>query len=149
MNEIAATPVASPEETAERIYQAHREENAWLDAFAASLDRRRFGGSLERTLQVWRVSQAEMARFLGVSRQAVGKWLERGAPATRADAVADLAVATDLLVHYLKRDRIPAVVRRGIPALGGGSLVDLLARGDTPSVVLACRRMFAFDKVQT
>jgi hypothetical protein len=34
--------------------------------------------------------------------------------------------ATDVLERYLKRDRIPAVVRRPAPLLGGVSLVDLL-----------------------
>ncbi len=68
-------------------------------------------------------------------------------PPERAGAVADLAAATDLLVHHLKRDRIPAVVRRPIPALDGVSLVDLLARGDTRAVLAACRDMFRFDRV--
>ena len=43
---------------------------------------------------------------------AVSKWLEQGGPAERVETVADLAAATDLLVRYLQRDRIPAVVRR-------------------------------------
>ena len=68
-------------------------------------------------------------------------------PPERAGAVADLAAATDLLVHHLKRDRIPAVVRRPIPALDGVSLVDLLARGDTRAALAACRDMFRFDRV--
>lgn len=137
-----------PDEMAERIFAAHEHESAWLDAFAESLDRRRAGRSFLRTLQVWRMSQAEAARLLGVSRQAVGKWLRQGAPPERADALADLAAATDLLVSYLKRDRIPVVVRRPMPALGGVSLIQLLARGDTRAVLGACRNMFRFERVQ-
>lgn len=148
MSEAAAILESNPEEAAEQVFAAHRHEGAWLDAFTQSLDRRRAGESLERTLRVWGVSQAEAARLLGVSRQAVGKWLARGAPAARAKALADLAAATELLVRYLKRDRIPAVVRRPIPALGGVSLMDLLARGDTRSLLRACRDMFRFDSVQ-
>ena len=45
-------------------------------------------------------------------RQAIGKWLRQGAPAERKTVLSDLAAATDLLVHYLKRDRIPAAARR-------------------------------------
>ena len=61
----------------------------------------------------------------------------------------DLAAATDLLVHHLKRDRIPAVVRRPIPALDGVSLLDLVGRGDTGAVLATCRDMFRFDRAQS
>ena len=148
MNTVATICRLGPEEAAEQIFRAHEHESAWLDAFANSLDRRRAGGSLERTLEVWDLSQAETARLFGVSRQAVGKWLRHGVPPERAGAVSDLAAATDLLVHYLKRDRIPAVVRRPIPSLGGVSLVNLLAQGDTRALVAACRDMFRFERVQ-
>jgi hypothetical protein len=72
--------------------------------------------------------------------------MEGALPAERAVAVADLAAATDLLVRYLERDRIPAVVRRSAAALGGHSLMDMLGRGDTRSVLEACRDMFDFAK---
>ena len=147
MGKATAILESNPEEAAARIFAAHRHEGAWLDAFTQSLDRRRAGESLERTLRVWGVSQAEAARLLGVSRQAVGKWRARGAPPARVNAFADLSAATELLVRYLKRDRIPAVVRRPIPAVGGVSLMDLLARGDTRSLLRACREMFRFENV--
>ena len=134
--------------TAERTFAAHRDDGAWLDAFTVSLDRRRAVDAFTRTTETWGLSQAEAARLFGVSRQAIGKWRRRGVPSERAGAVADLAAATDLLVHHLKRDRIPAVVRRPIPALDGLSLVDLLGRGDTRAVLAACRDMFRFDRVQ-
>ena len=137
------------EEAAERTFREHRNDEGWLDAFIASLDRRRAVASFTRTTEAWGLSQAEAARLFGVSRQAVGKWRRRGVPPERAGAVADLAAATDLLVRYLKRDRIPAVVRRPIPALGGVSLVELLGRGDTGAVLAACRDMFRFDQAHT
>ena len=118
---------------------------AWLDAFAESLDRRRARRSFARTMEVWGLSQAEAARLFGVSRQALAKWLQHGIPAERARAISDLAAATDLLVHYLKRDRIPAVVRRPINALEEASLMDLLARGDTRTLLATCRDMFRFE----
>ena len=135
-----------PEEAAERIFRAHKDEGAWLDAFTESLDRQRAGRSFARTLAVWALSQAEVARLFGVSRQAVGKWLRQGVPPERAGAISDLAAATDLLVHHLKSDRIPAVVRRPVPSLGGVSLMDLLAQGDTPALLAVCRDMFRFDQ---
>ena len=140
MKTVAAISRLGPE-------KAHEHESAWLDAFADSLDQQRAGGSLARTFKVWDLSQAEAACLFGVSRQAVGKWLRQGVPAERAGAVSDLAAATDLLVHYLKRDRIPTVVRRPIHSLGGVSLVSLLAQGDTRAVVAACRDIVRFGRV--
>lgn len=99
-------------------------------------------------MELWGLNQAEAAKLFGVSRQAVGKWRERGIPADRAELVADLGAATDLLVHYLKRDRIQAVVRRPIPARQGSSLLELWAQGDGQGLVDTCRRMFDFAQVQ-
>lgn len=103
--------------------------------------------SLARTLEVWNLSQAEAARHFGVSPRTVGKWLRQGVPPERTGAASDLAAATDLLVHYLERDRIPAVVRWPIPARDGLSLMDLLVRGDTPELSAVCRDMFRFERV--
>ena len=138
-----------PEEAADRTFTAHGQDSAWLDAFTERLDRLRGGASFARTIEVWGLSQAEAARLFGVSRQAAAKWMRQGAPPERASAMADLCAATDLLVRHLKRDRIPAVVRRPIPALGGESLVVLWGRGETRTVLTACRDMFRFDRAHT
>ena len=135
-----------PDEAADRTFAAHEHDSAWLDAFTERLDRLRGGASFARTIEVWGLSQAEAARLFRVSRQAVGKWLRQGAPPERAGAMADLFAATDLLVRHLKRDRIPAVVRRPIPALDGESLIALWGRGETRMVLVACRDMFRFDR---
>ncbi len=96
----------------------HPDTPGWLDRFAHELDRLRGSTELRRILEAWSLSRADAARLFGVSRQAVAKWMAVGAPAERAAAIADLAAATDLLIHYLRRDRIAAVVRRPSRALG-------------------------------
>ncbi len=135
-----------PKRAAEALFEAHKDERAWLDTFGEQLDRKRAGYTLERVLLIWDLSQADCARVFGVSRQAVGKWLAQGVPADRAEVIGNLAAATDLLVRYLKRDRIPAVARRPIAARGV-SLLDLLAQGRTAELLEACRDMFAFENV--
>lgn len=148
-----------PEEAAERVFRARKQDSAWLDRFAeclagyregptgeTSLAARQSGSDLMGTLEVWQLSQAKAAALFGVSRQAFAKWLQRGVPAGHAVAVADLKAATDLLERYVKRDRIPAVVRRPIPKLDGFSLLDLLGRGDTNRLLSACRDMFDFER---
>src|SRR5688572_2514876 len=98
-----------PEAVAHTILETHGRTPAWIDRFIAALDRGRSGGEFDRILTVWGLTKADAARLFGVSRQAVAKWTTSGVPLDRLQAVGDLAAATDLLVHYLKRDRIPAV----------------------------------------
>ncbi len=140
----ALESVTDAKEAATRLIRAHSEDPGWLDAFAQELDRRRAADSLVRVLAVWDLNQSEAAQLFGVSRQALSKWLGQGVPAERCSAVADLAAATDILAHYLKRDRIGAAVRRKAPALDGESLLDLVAVGETSAMLKACRAMFSF-----
>ena len=148
-----------PEEAAERVFRAREQDSAWLDRFSeclagyregpavgTSLAARQSASDLVRTIGVWQLSQAKAATLFGVSRQAFAKWLQRGVPADHAVAVADLRAATDLLERYLKRDRIPAVVRRPMSKLEGVSLLDLLGRGETDRFLSACRDMFDFER---
>ncbi len=118
----------------------------WVDRFADELDRRRSAADLRRVLEAWSLSQSDAARLFGVSRQAVAKWMRVGVPPERVAAAADLAAATDVLVHYLRRDRIPAVVRRPSAALGGQSLMQMAA-ADPASALQAVRNMFDFSRL--
>ena len=138
----------SPTRAADALVAEHAHDPEWLDAFSAALDRRRHGRDLGRFFEVWGISQSEAGRRFGVSRQAVAKWLAGGVPSDRSAAVADLSAATDLLVRFLKRDRIPAVVRRASAGLDGRSLLDLVEAGETQEVLAACRRMFDFAMMQ-
>lgn len=113
----------------------------WLDSFMHQLTSLRSSHQLAVVLDVWGLSQAEFAETIGVSRQAIGKWLDR-LPADRQVLVATLGAATDLLVHYVRRERIPAVVRRPAPALGNRSLLDMVAGGDIDELLGVTRRMF-------
>jgi DNA-binding transcriptional regulator YiaG len=132
-----------PREAAEVLVRSADE--AWLRELQRSLDRRRSQIDIDRILDVWDLSQSEVARLFGVSRQAIGKWRRDGAPQAQVPALADLAAATDLLVRHLKRDRIPTVVRRPAAFQGGRSLIDMVAAGSTREVLESCRAMFAFE----
>jgi hypothetical protein len=128
--------------------EASRDRPGWLETFAGELESRALGSQLRRFLDIWGLSASEAARLFGVSRQALSKWLAQGLPTDRLMTVADLAAATDLLVHHLKVDRIPAAVRRQAERLGGRSLVDLVGAGDSRGVLDACRAMFDFGSAQ-
>ncbi len=146
MSTMAELARLDPLEVAEKILEAHREETDWLDEFSDALDRRRVGRSLGRILQVLGLNQSEATSLFDVTRQAVSKWLARGVPSDRVEAIADLAAATDLLVRHVKRERIPAVVRRPAAALDGRSLVELVAASRTRDVLEACRSMYDYEK---
>jgi hypothetical protein len=124
-------------------------DEAWLSELQRSLDRQRADADFDRILAVWNLTQTDAAELFHVTRQAIGKWRARGVPARRIEAVADLSAATDLLVRYLKRDRIPMVVRRPSARLGGKSLVELVGAGRSRDALLACRKMFQFGDAHT
>lgn len=142
ITEILST---DPKELARRLVEAQDGESAWLDEFATALEKTRAGNQLARILAVWQLNQSQAGSLFGVSRQAVAKWVASGVPTSRVETIADLAAATDLLVRYLQRDRIPAVVRRATPALGGESLLDLVASSRSRDVLDVCRAMFDFS----
>ena len=147
---MTASPVFDlpPARAAARVIAAHRRDPEWLDQFSAALDRQRKSRALERILDVWGLSQSEAGRRFGVSRQAVAKWVRDGVPAERVQDIANLSAATDVLVHYLQRDRIPAVVRRPVGAFDGGSLLDMVGEGRFRDVLDACRSMFDYSQTQ-
>lgn len=136
----------SPTEAAERLLA--EADDTWARRFVDAFDRRLRTEPLERFLELWDLSQSAAARIFGVSRQAVSKWLAAGPPASRATQIADLAAATDLLDRYVKRERIPAVVRRQASMLGGASLLELVEKGRTREAVDALRTMFDLRRIQ-
>ena len=137
----------NPKEFAKSLIQ--KADEAWLSEFTRSLDRHRARDDFDRFLTVWNLNQNAAAGLFNISRQAIGKWRTRGVPKEHIEAIANLSAATDLLSRFLKRDRIPAVVRRPSARLSGQSLLDLVGAGRTHDVLIACREMFAFGHVHT
>lgn len=90
-----------------------------------------------RTMRVWGLTPRQVDGTLGALQSSTD--LKR--------AISDLTAATDLLVRYLKADRIPVVVRKQIPARGGASLMSLLTQGDTKTLLATCGDMFRFERV--
>jgi len=144
---VMAVPITdmTPEDAAAVL---SRSDPAWTRSLVDELDRTIRTEPLERFTELWDLSNSAAAAVFGVSRQAFSKWLRIGPPATRSTAIADLSTATDLLDRYVKRERIPAVVRRAAPDLGGVSLLDLAAQGQTRVVAESVVAMFNLRRVQ-
>jgi hypothetical protein len=137
----------SPHVVAERLV-AEAPDRAWLRALVDDLDARLRTDPLERLLSLWGLSASEAARAFGVTRQALSKWRQSGVPADRTPALMDHAAATDELDRRVKRERIPAVVRRPAPDLAGRWLLDLAMENRHAEVRQAVARMFDLSRVQ-
>ena len=137
----------TPDKAAEQLI-AEAPDAAWLRAVVDDLDRQVRMGPLDRLQKLWGLSASETARIFGVSRQAFSKWHRHGIPSDHAAALSDLSAATDALDHYVKRERIPAVVQRNASKLGGRSLYDLACAGAHAEVRAAVAEMFDLRRVQ-
>ena len=93
------------------------------------LDQELNASPLQRTVRLWDISATQLGQMFDISRQAASKWLADGAPASRRDQVAVLGHATDLLDQWVKRERIPAVVRRPVDRLGGRTRLEVALDG--------------------
>jgi len=137
----------TPKEMVEELV-GQAPDQAWLREVTDRLDRRVRTEPLERFTTLWGLSGAEAGRVFGISRQAFAKWSVNGVPSERAEAVADLAAATDALDRRVKRERIPAVVRRKAEVLGGRSLYELACEGRHREVAEVARAIFDLRRLQ-
>ncbi|MBW3666394.1 MAG: hypothetical protein KY394_02240 [Actinobacteria bacterium] len=141
-----ANPAATPGEVANRLLDS--EDAAWIRELVDALDREVRRRPLERMITLFELSNAAAARLFGVSRQAFSKWLANGPPAERADDVARVDAITDLLDRYVKRERIPAVVRRPAAVLGDRSILEMLEEGEYRDAAAAVADMFDLRRIQ-
>ncbi|MDT8369131.1 MAG: hypothetical protein RQ745_07975 [Longimicrobiales bacterium] len=120
----------------------------WLRELTDLLDREVRAEPLQRIRSLWGLNNANLGRIFGVTRQAVTSWFDDGVPVGRAETIATIAAATDILDRKLKRERIPAVVRRPSERLGGRSLLQLAEAGRHREVLEAVREIFDLRRVQ-
>lgn len=136
-----------PEEAAKTLLE-QAPDDRWALRVATEIERGASVHALEVVGQRWDLSKAAMARLFGVSRQAFSKWLTDKPAADRADDIAALITATEIMERHLRPERIAAVVRRPAEYLGGRSLLDV-AKTDGPRAVLdVVRPMFDLRRVQ-
>ncbi len=147
LEELAGDDPATAAQAVAGALTVHGASPGWMNRFLTELDHIAERSQLARVLDVWSLSMAEAGRMFGVSRQAVDKWMSRGVPEQRRAAVADLEAVTDLLVRYLKRDRISAVVRRPAECLDRSSMLDLARAGRTSELLAYTREMFDLRRV--
>lgn len=148
LRENGAMDVSSmaPEKLANQLVDSADAD--WLRELVDALDREVRTQPLHRLTKLWNLSNAGAGRLFGVSRQAFAKWLTKGPPPDRAADVASVSTITDLLDRYVKRERIPAVVRRAAPLLGDRSIVDAIEAGAYEETANRVRAMLDLRRVQ-
>ena len=100
---------------------------------------------LKKVLGLWNLDGQRAAEGFGATTEQLEDWIKHGVPSEMVEPLSDLSAATDILLHYLNADRIPAVVRRPSRVIGGKSLVDLYGERDMAGILDACRSMFRFE----
>lgn len=104
-----------------------------------------YGGTtrpLRRLLDTWALSAAEAAPCFSITPEALARWLRDDPPADQLPAIADLDAATASLERHLRREAIPAVVRRPAPFTDNRSLLEIAQSGDHAAVRDCADRMF-------
>lgn len=133
------------------LYPAERGDSpSWnLDArgtvafYRAVVDElERADAPLVRVRRILGLSRTEFAALFGIRRQALDHWETGGVPADRREKLATVEEIADLLVAKLKRERIPAVVRRAGSAYGGRSALEAIAAGEHELVLAELRDAF-------
>ncbi len=97
---------------------------------------------LDPVAETFELSETDLGRLFGVSRQAVGQWRERGVPSSRMAKLATTAAICDLLRHRLKPERIPGIARRPARAYGGLSMLEMIESDRQDELQAEMRRSF-------
>ncbi|HVC67058.1 MAG TPA: hypothetical protein VND44_05640 [Acidimicrobiales bacterium] len=142
---VAGLTAAESERAAVALVSADAEVAARL---AQHLERQLSAEPLDRFERVWQLSASQAAAVFGVSRQAYAKWHTGGIPPDRRVDVRLADEATAQLLAFVKVDRIPAVVRRPSPSLGGRSLLDVARAHDLAAVRDEVEAVFDLRRVQ-
>jgi transcriptional regulator with XRE-family HTH domain len=89
------------------------------------------------------LSKTELARLLGVRRQAVDQW-SKGIPADRTAQVNRLVELAQFLQRRLVPARIPQIVRTRAKGLDGRTILELLAASGVEAVYEYVARLSSY-----
>jgi hypothetical protein len=135
-------PLVPPAASLALAQELWRDGTDWgprLARIEAALDRTPTSAP-ERIREAFGVSEAELARMFGVTRQAVAQWQDFPV-GKRAKAASVLSMA-DLLTYRLKPGRLPMVARKPAEVYGGLSMLDMIAADRHEELLTLTRQSF-------
>ena len=104
----------------------------------------RCGSPLKRAMRTLELSSTEMAGLMGVTRQAVDKWLVGAPPIERMAKIGAIAEISDILRYRLRDGMPPVVARRPAEAYAGRSMLEVIADDDHEWLRRSVRYSFDF-----
>lgn len=121
---------------------------AGLDRWASEVRDRSYVSRLAEIQASLGVRPSELARLLGVSREAIRRWFD-GAPiaSDRWDDIDRLERLVRQLANYFRQE-LPALVRRRVPGLSDRTPLEMMYSGRGDEVVRFYHRIFETDLTQ-
>ena len=102
---------------------------------------------LRRAMTTLDLTSGAMAELMGVSRQAVDKWLASGPPPDRLAKVGTIVKIADILRYRLREGMPPIVARRQAAAYGDRSMLELIAADEHEWLLGDIEDMFDYSTV--
>jgi len=96
----------------------------WIVAHEQAF-KRRGARDLRDVMQIFSLSSTDTGRLLGVTRQAVDQFVQKGVPVNRLADVGQIAQAARMLDGLFRSERIPQIVREPVPGLDGRTVLDI------------------------
>jgi hypothetical protein len=97
---------------------------------------------LERVKGLFDLSNSELGRLFGTSRQAATSWLIKGVPPARLTKLNDVLSLGELLERKLKPGRIAAVARKRAGAYGGMTMLEMISADRQDELLEDTRKSF-------
>ena len=99
---------------------------------------------LDRVREVFDLSEAELASLLGVQRQSVTEWREKGIPSGRRASVERLVDLANVFAREVIESRIAQIVRTSDEWLGGRTILDTIRINGPEAVYAYLHRLFSY-----
>ena len=116
-------------------------------ALAQAQQEREHSEPLRRAMDTLSLSKSDVAQLMGVSRQAVDKWLLAGPPAERAPKIGAITELADILGYRLLPGLPAEVVRRPAEAYDGRTMLELIANDEHEWLLQNTKDTFDFTRV--
>ena len=105
------------------------------------------GSPLRNAMATFELSSKDIAGLMGVTRQAVDKWLRGGPPAERLGKIGAIAGIAGILRDRLRAGMPPVVARRPAEAYGGRTMLEVIAGDEHEWLLRSVRESFDFVRV--
>ena len=106
--------------------------------------RHQLAQALAQVRDTFLLTDTELGRLLGVSRQAIGQWWSRGVPVAQMAEVDRLRELAEVIARDVQPARIPAVIRQPADDLGGLTLLQYVRQNGAVAALDYWVRLMAY-----